>query len=272
MFTVQRKTGLRVVERGRLLPSLRRVAELTPHARARMVLRGRLVAGFAQRGRDLRKWLAVTPFAGRLLMHADEWKSRLAVIYRDRVPPLRRMTHLTIRALARMIHNGGLVARFALGLSALILAVRMTLHTVGGGVVADKQRKIVMCLVALFAFRGRHDLGLVARRVGVGDTTVAIRAQNIVLYMDGVVHRTLPILNPLGVRVAGKALVILDAHENANREGIVAAKMRDDLFRAARFFFYKARDARLGMTFETFRIVAVCRALPRLVIEIHLVA
>ena len=207
-----------------------------------------------------------------LLMLAGERKLGLVVIHLGRFPAFRRMAHLAVCVPARMIRRRRLVARFALGRRAAIFATRMALGAIGCCVFAHQERKVGMSLVAAFAFVERHDLGLVLGSVGVDDAAVAIRAQHLLLQMDGVIGGAALIADGGRIRMTSDTLSVLDPDEDADGEWIVAAKVRDHLLGPAHFFLDEPRDARLGVAVQAFGAGGVLRGLPRLVIEIHLVA
>jgi len=123
-----------------------------------------------------------------------------------------------------------------------------------------------------FAPVQRHNLGLVERCVGVDEAAVAIRAQHISFHVDGVVGGAACIGDRAGVRMARNALLILDANDNPDRLWIVAAHVRHHLLGPAHFFLDEPGDARLAVAIQAPGAGVVLRGLPRLVIEIHLVA
>jgi hypothetical protein len=138
--------------------------------------------------------------------------------------------------------------------------------------IADKERKTSVVLVALLALGRRNDPSFASGNIRVSDPAVAVGAQDATIHMHRMVRRLRAVLQFRGLGMAGQALIVLDPDKDANWNRIVAAKMRHNLFRAARFFLDKAGDPRFGMTFQAARFVAVRRHLPGCVIEIHFVA
>jgi hypothetical protein len=145
----------------------------------------------------------------------------------------------------------------------------MALTAIQRRVLAD-HLKIRVRFVARFALIARHHARLPGLRMD--DATVAIGAQHVLRHVHGVVDLDRLVLKRGCFGVTGEALIVLDADDDLNRHFIIAGEMRDQLFRAARFFFDEPAHARLGVTIQARGFGSMCGGLPRAVVEIHFVA